>query len=58
MKRFFTAIALIPSAAAAHVGDHSHVAATHLLTEPDHLGVIGVVIVIALGAWLWRRGRS
>ncbi|MDB6176558.1 hypothetical protein PAF17_03460 [Paracoccus sp. Z330] len=58
MKKLSITAAILPTLASAHVGDHSHVGPDHLLTQPDHLGVIGVVVVVALGAWLWIRSRS
>jgi hydrogenase/urease accessory protein HupE len=62
MKRLIAFAALVPSAALAHPGDHSHagVAANlhHLLTEPDHLAMLAAaVLAVALLAYL-RKGRA
>jgi uncharacterized membrane protein YphA (DoxX/SURF4 family) len=48
--------------AAAHEGHHEQFGAAeairHLLTQPDHLAILGgFVILAALGAWQWRRAR-
>ena len=45
--------------AAAHPGDHSHVdVITHLLTEPDHLAMIGLALAVAVAGWRWWRARG
>jgi len=53
MKRLIAFAALVPSAALAHPGDHSHAGVTanlrHLLTEPDHLAMLAAaVLAVAL----------
>ena len=57
------AIAFAPTAALAHPGDHSHMAAVeaarHLLTEPDHLAVLlAGVVGLAAAAWVSRPRRA
>ena len=43
------ALILLPNAALAHAGDHAHLnALVHLLTEPDHLVMIGAAVVLGL----------
>ena len=44
MKRL-ALLALIPSAAFAHQGDHGQSSLLHLLTEPDHLLLMGIAVV-------------
>ena len=45
--------------AAAHPGDHSHVdVIVHLLTEPDHLAMIGLALVVAVAGRRWWRSRA
>lgn len=59
MTRFsMIPLAMLPTAALAHSGDHSHVAPTHALTEADHVAVILAVIVAGALVWALRRGRS
>ena len=57
MKRITALFAALPSSALAHAGDHSARGLTHLLTEPDHLALIAVLVGVA--AWvvykLWSR---
>ncbi|MES2540553.1 MAG: hypothetical protein V4583_08205 [Pseudomonadota bacterium] len=57
MKKLCTAFALAPSAALAHPGDHHATGLVHLLTEPDHLAMIAVVVGV-LGYALHRWARS
>ena len=57
MKKLCTAFALAPSAALAHPGDHPATGLVHLLTEPDHLAMIAVVVGV-LGYALYRWARS
>lgn len=45
MNRLVPAFALLPTAALAHPGDHRASILWHLLTEPDHLAMIAVVVV-------------
>ncbi|WP_378946599.1 hypothetical protein [Paracoccus sp. R86501] len=58
MRALITVAVLSPSVAFAHQGDHSHSAPTHLLTEADHLIMLGLVATAGVVAWLWYRGRS
>ncbi len=61
MKRiFFSVLAFGVSggAALAHPGDHAFSAIgslAHLLTEPDHLAMLGFAALLAFGVWRWRR---
>ena len=62
MRQSMTFIALFPTAAAAHSGDHAPNTVLqnlwHLATQPDHL-VIAAVAVLALAAALYlRKGRA
>ena len=62
MRRLFAVIALLPNAAFAHPGDHWHTGFLgnigHVLTEPDHLAMLGVTgALVVLVAYL-RKGRS
>jgi hydrogenase/urease accessory protein HupE len=66
-KRTIPAIAALAAAiyglpAAAHEGDHEGLGVAeglrHLMTQPDHLAILGMlVVVVGLGAWQWRRAR-
>lgn len=61
MKRI-VALSLIPTAALAHEGDHSHngffTNLRHLLTEPDHLAMMATAALI-IGVLVWlRKGRA
>lgn len=48
-------LALIPSAALAHPGDHSSAKILHLLTEPDHAAMIALGgAVLAYGIFKLR----
>lgn len=57
MKKSF-ALILLPSAAMAHPGDHGHSTVManliHLLTQPDHLMMMGAAAVI-VAALLYRK---
>ncbi len=54
MKKTF-ALILLPNAALAHAGDHSHVnVLVHLLTEPDHLMMIALAVSV-VGIALYRK---
>ena len=62
MKRIFAALALLPTAALAHPGDHSHNGfwgnLRHLITEPDHAAMLAAAAVfVAAVIWL-RKGRN
>lgn len=49
MKKML-ALILLPNAALAHAGDHSHSAVMenliHLITEPDHLMMMGAAVLL------------
>lgn len=53
MKRLLALLALAPTAALAHPGDHHGVGPWHLLTEPDHLAMIAAVVAV-LGYAVWK----
>lgn len=56
MKRILTALTLMPSAALAHSGDHSHVGPAHMLSAPDHfISLMLLVAVAAMIGWLVAR---
>ena len=62
MKRTFAVLAVLPSAALAHPGDHGAAGVfanlRHVLTEPDHLALLAVVVAV-VAALIWRRkGRA
>lgn len=58
MKRLAPALAMLPSAALAHSGDHRSSGLLHVLTEPDHLAML-VVAAAALVYAVWKfRSRS
>ena len=60
MRSIPVALSLIlPTAALAHPGDHAGVDATHLLTHPDHLGlvVLGIVAALVVASLVMARGR-
>lgn len=49
------ALILLPNAALAHAGDHSHLnTLVHLLTEPDHLMLIALAVSV-LGIVFYRK---
>lgn len=61
MKRII-ALSLLPTSAFAHAGDHSHSGfwtnLRHLISEPDHIAMLGAAaVVVALVVYL-RKGRS
>jgi hypothetical protein len=43
--------------ARAHTGDHGPADLMHLLTQPDHLAMIGlgIAVVVLVAVKLWRR---
>jgi hypothetical protein len=57
MKRLFTLLALLPSAALAHPGDHRADELLHFLSEPDHAALIALGAVV-LGYVIYRWSRS
>ncbi|MBL9073492.1 hypothetical protein [Tabrizicola sp.] len=57
MKRLVLPFALFPTSALAHPGDHHGAGPWHLLTEPDHLAMIGAVVAV-LGYAIYRWARS
>jgi hypothetical protein len=56
MKRILP-LALVPSAALAHPGDHRADGLLHFLSEPDHLALIALGgAVLGYAVWkLWSR---
>jgi hydrogenase/urease accessory protein HupE len=61
IKRIFVSglvLGLSARAALAHPGDHALSAlgsVAHLLTEPDHLAMLGIAVILVLGVWRWRQ---
>lgn len=56
MKKLFTALALIPSTALAHPGDHRADGLLHFLSQPDHAALIALgVAVLGYAVWKWSR---
>ena len=56
MKNLFVLSVAVPSAAFAHTGDHHATGIAHLLTEPDHLAMIAVVVgVLGYLVYKWAR---
>jgi hypothetical protein len=57
MKRLIAALAVVPSAALAHPGDHRLAEFLHLITEPDHLAMLALgVAVLAWAVFKTRAG--
>ena len=61
MKRII-ALALLPTAAFAHPGGHADGGfwgnLRHLISEPDHLGMLAVAAVAVVVVICLRKGRS
>jgi hypothetical protein len=57
MKKFFTLLALAPSAALAHPGDHRGDGLLHFLSQHDHAALIALgAVVLGYAVWkLWSR---
>jgi hydrogenase/urease accessory protein HupE len=62
MKRLITLLAVLPTTALAHPGDHSHIGfignLRHLLTEPDHLAMLAAAVGVAAVVIYLRKGRA
>jgi hydrogenase/urease accessory protein HupE len=64
MKRTLTTLLVLTATAGsafAHPGDHAFSlvgSLAHLLTEPDHLAMMGVVALAAFGVWRWRKTKA
>ncbi len=62
MKRITAMLTLLPSAALAHPGDHSHSAffanLRHILTEPDHLAMLAAAAVAVAVVLYLRKDRA
>ena len=56
MKRLLPLL-LIPYVAFAHPGDHSTTGLLHMLTEPDHLALLAVIVAAAVFGILKLRAR-
>ena len=55
MSRLILLLLLAPSAALAHPGPHPSASLLHLLTEPDHLGIVALgVAALAVAAYKLR----
>lgn len=46
MKRLAALLALAPTAALAHPGEHRFADLVHLVSEPDHLAMIALGVVV------------
>lgn len=57
MKRLLPLSLLTPTAAIAHPGDHSTSGILHMLTEPDHLALLAVIVAVAAFAIIKLRAR-
>lgn len=57
MKKLFALVALTPSAALAHPGDHRGDGLWHFLSQPDHAALIALgAAVLGYAVWkLWSR---
>jgi hypothetical protein len=55
-KPIFLLALLAPTAAAAHVGDHSHAGLSHFFGDPLHLALL-VVAVVVMPIVIWRLVR-
>ncbi|MET0272184.1 MAG: HupE/UreJ family protein [Phenylobacterium sp.] len=56
------AAVIVSLPAAAHEGHHEQLGAVeairHLLTQPDHLAILAILVILAaVGGWQWRRAR-
>lgn len=62
MKRIIALLTLLPTAALAHPGDHSHSGfftnLRHILTEPDHLAMLAAAAVAVAVVLYLRKGRA
>ena len=61
MKRITSVLALLPSVALAHPGDHGPAGVVanlrHVLTEADHLALLAVMVAVAAALIWWRKGE-
>jgi hypothetical protein len=51
-------LTLMATPALAHPGDHGAVRLLHLVTEPDHLAMIGLAAAVVVLVAVKLRGRS
>lgn len=62
MKKLSLLLAFVPSMALAHPGEHSGLvfgrSLVHLLTEPDHLAIIAVVVIAGVVLRRIWKGRA
>ena len=64
MKRILFSVLVLGvsgGAALAHPGDHAMSAIgslVHLLTEPDHLAMMGAAALLAFAVWRWRKAKD
>jgi hypothetical protein len=58
MKPLIAALTVFPSAALAHPGDHRLGEFLHVVTEPDHLAMIGLVVTFLAYAVYKLRARQ
>jgi hydrogenase/urease accessory protein HupE len=57
MKRLTLAVFATASPVLAHPGDHGTSGLVHFLTEPDHLALMALALVVAVVLVLTRRSR-
>jgi hydrogenase/urease accessory protein HupE len=57
MKRLSFPVLTLATPALAHPGDHAESGWVHVLTEPDHLALMALVVVVAAVVILKRRSR-
>lgn len=58
MKRLIAALAVVPSAALAHPGDHRFADLVHLVSEPDHLAMLALGVAVLAYAVFMLRARQ
>ena len=57
MKRLILLLSATPSLALAHPGDHGGQAVWHFLTEPDHLALMALALVVGVAVLIRYRAR-
>ncbi|WP_170971814.1 hypothetical protein [Rhodobacter sp. SY28-1] len=57
MKHSLLLLLASASPALAHPGDHTTTGPAHFLTEPDHLALIALALVVVVGVVIKRRSR-
>lgn len=57
MKRLILLLSTTPSLALAHPGDHGGRGLWHFLTEPDHLALMALALVVGVAVVIRYRAR-